>query len=901
MSSREGQEADYDDETVIVEMGSSLPAGVSAGTPASATVTIDDDDLRPYTVSLGSDTYAVDEGQSVTIEVSLNAAADRELDIPIEVSVGSAESGDYTVFDLPGGVVTFAIGESSKDFRVRALQEADYDDETVIVEIGSSLPAGVSAGTPARATVTIDDDDLRPYTVSLGSDAYSVDEGQTVEVEVSLNAAADRELDIPIDVSAGSAESGDYTVFDLSGGVVTFAVGESSKDFRVRALQEADYDDETVIVEIGSGLPARVSAGTPTRATVTIDDDDVPTIPFPTLSAPTVVVDSTDRTMIVATYSLPDPSFHYRVSLFRFDGTTYLPEPGAVYDPMSVTESEAKLSPSMSGTYRVGLQACRDAARGDCDSYVYSASSVRKLIAPTVLDVRPLHLRQAQLTWTRVPGVDNYVVEIQESGGTRASPHEKHVPSNAPTPSLIIELDAIIESSTEREGLADADAFEFRVRATEVAGLYLDSEPSEMVTITDNPIARANGDSRGAPLGEGQASLRWDRVPGVVEGRYTIRYWKLPVPSTWEGNTTWRPEKNTGDGGTSETHVDPRQTGELGSTLPWLEYTISDLELEAVYATQLNYETDDGWVYSGRDVYVWPSKDFPGDADRVATYPSFGHHALREYRYRICEETFFPEDAQRQADWVSVIEHAFEQWESAAYGFVVVTREHEACTDTSYSQDFYIAQASDDALSEVRMLGVSKANVLLFRELLLDSFKLCLLGGSACVTSRVDYSADPRRASNVLSGVDVTFNRNSFVDEPDHTPSDNDLPQTYPRLPNHVQFDICFPDVYMGAIDPDSGYSAYRNAVHEAGHALGLSDVTADWIYAVDILPFIDTTGTTYRVSHPTLPDAALNYDDQFPENYDESARKWIRYEGNCAPNPLDIMAIHSLYQTVHR
>ena len=91
------------------------------------------------------------------------------------------------------------------------------------------------------------------------------------------------------------------------------------------------------------------------------------------------------------------------------------------------------------------------------------------------------------------------------------------------------------------------------------------------------------------------------------------------------------------------------------------------------------------------------------------------------------------------------------------------------------------------------------------------------------------------------------------------------------------------------------------NAVHEAGHALGLSDVTADWIYAVDILPFIDTTGTTYRVSHPTLPDAALNYDDQFPENYDESARKWIRYEGNCAPNPLDIMAIHSLYQTVHR
>ena len=191
-----------------------------------------------------------------------------------------------------------------------------------------------------------------------------------------------------------------------------------------------------------------------------------------------------------------------------------------------------------------------------------------------------------------------------------------------------------------------------------------------------------------------------------------------------------------------------------------LTYTREKLELGEIYGVQLNYKTASGGVttqvFSARDAYVWPSKGFPGDddrPDRVATFPYFGHHADKDYGYRICRDTFFPDDTTRQDDWVNLIEHALEQWETAADGLITVTpeysnaaaKEYEPCTDMSVMRSMLFIGPEDDARSEIRMLDVNVLEAFFAsQEIASDPFKKCILGGTACVTSRVDYSRDDR-------------------------------------------------------------------------------------------------------------------------------------------------------------
>ena len=111
--------------------------------------------------------------------------------------------------------------------------------------------------------------------------------------------------------------------------------------------------------------------------------------------------------------------------------------------------------------------------------------------------------------------------------------------------------------------------------------------------------------------------------------------------------------------------------------------------------------------------------------------------------------------------------------------------------------------------------------------------------------------------------------------------------------------------------------------MHEAGYALGMSDWSllyftveglndaASWIteqvlpglpeWAFELLEEdIDPPADTYSMSHPTIPDSVLNYDDKVKWDYDESSEEWERVENEpgCSPYPFDVMALYALYQT---
>ena len=110
-------------------------------------------------VAYNSDTYSVDEGESVTITVNLSPAATEALDVPIIVETGgTAEDGDYKLSD---NSLTFDDGVPSRTFTVMANQDSDRNDETLILGFGP-LPSGVTKSGQETAKVNIDDDETQP-------------------------------------------------------------------------------------------------------------------------------------------------------------------------------------------------------------------------------------------------------------------------------------------------------------------------------------------------------------------------------------------------------------------------------------------------------------------------------------------------------------------------------------------------------------------------------------------------------------------------------------------------------------------------------------------------------------------------------------------------------------------
>ena len=123
----------------------------SGGGPAAAV------SVALMTVAYGASSYSATEGGGpVEVAVRLRPAADRAVSIPITVTAGDAEADDYTLSDLTSGQrLPFAVGDTLTCFTIEANSDEDKDQETATLGLGNALPAGVSAGTPATATLTI--------------------------------------------------------------------------------------------------------------------------------------------------------------------------------------------------------------------------------------------------------------------------------------------------------------------------------------------------------------------------------------------------------------------------------------------------------------------------------------------------------------------------------------------------------------------------------------------------------------------------------------------------------------------------------------------------------------------------------------------------------------------------
>ena len=503
-------------------------------------------------------------------------------------------------------------------------------------------------------------------------------------------------------------------------------------------------------------------------------------------------------------------------------------------------------------------------------------------------------LRKARISWDAVPNATSYTVKSTGNVKYEEDTNSDQIVKNVRTIREIGITNTYYDVNLD-EYLADSTADTFEVKAVSSSALYSDSEYSTAIKIVDNPIIRADGTTpKTASSTSGTSTIEWSRISGVTS--YTVKYRRLKgIHYNTHG---WRPNDFTvltRDGDTV--------TDSTPSSSARLKHTRNNLTIGEIYAIQLNYEQNGQKVFSGRDMFVLPSKGFPAKDRRVATYPYFAHWPDKEYRYRICEETF-PEG--KRTKWVNLINHAFEQWETATDGLITVTRDTTACPVRNRFIDiirlWHGLPRVKSHINDVYMVNDSLLSTAqaVYTDFIGDVQGLCVfVTPSACAISRAyDPLRDPK-ASNQLSNatgsnsaVDILFRKGAFEDKSIDTP-------------DSIVFNKCFPrgtitESYGGdsnTKDLDAHF-AYTTALHEAGHALGTSGAMIWEIVLED---------AQYRRAHPSIPDAVMNYDNKIVENFnpnflDSNGKKigrWLRYEHDCSPHPFDILAIYALYQHV--
>ena len=242
-------------------LGNSAASNEDGATPRSAAV------------SFGAETYAVAEGESVEVTVALDGAPGREVVVPVSAApAGGATAQGETGADWSGvpPTVTFAATDTAQTFTLTATDDTDDDDGESVALSFRTLPAGVEAGTPSAATVTIEDDDLPVVTIA--ADDTVITEEQDAEFTLSRTGLTAAALTVAVAVRQ-QAERDLLPDGAAANRTVTFAADAATAALTVELEKDTLRElagDLTVEVQEGTGY----TVGDPSRAVVPVRDAD---------------------------------------------------------------------------------------------------------------------------------------------------------------------------------------------------------------------------------------------------------------------------------------------------------------------------------------------------------------------------------------------------------------------------------------------------------------------------------------------------------------------------------------------------------------------------------------------------------------------------------------------------
>ena len=278
-----------EDFTARVAYVDSNPPHLQGG-PATATVTIEDNDLPR--VSVATDTATADEDETLWFTLTREGVTDD----PLTVNVRVTETRQMLGSGQPT-TATFDAGFSTTTLEV-ALTDDTEDEDNSVVKVTVRSGSGYSVGASASATAAALDDDYVPVTLSWDRTSVTVAERTgTVTLRAVATTTKDKrpEIDFPSFVASASFADGtaDSAAYSAGSGTMSFsqgdftrtttggppryiAVKESSVSIQPDATDEPDETFTATLAYTGSDRP-HLGLGNDVM-TVTISDQYGPLV-----------------------------------------------------------------------------------------------------------------------------------------------------------------------------------------------------------------------------------------------------------------------------------------------------------------------------------------------------------------------------------------------------------------------------------------------------------------------------------------------------------------------------------------------------------------------------------------------------------------------------------------------
>ncbi len=297
-------DGDADNESFEIAHSASAASGPYDGfeiSPVAVTTT----DAGHGVVVSESGLSVAENGGADTYAIVLNSQPAHD----VMVIVSSGTPGAATV-NAPGGTagaaqtLTFSASGSNAWNTPQMIAVAGVDDNidnpedsrssTISHAVSSSDANYHNLSLPNVMVTVIDDDDAPPPPpppppppaakpeVTLSVSPIPVAEGEEATVTVSLSQRVSSAVTIPLVLTAGAAEEGDYGALAS----IVIEANQPNGTGVIATMKDDDTDDETFTVALGT-LPEGFAAGAQTSVEVTIaDDTDVTSIASPAREVP---------------------------------------------------------------------------------------------------------------------------------------------------------------------------------------------------------------------------------------------------------------------------------------------------------------------------------------------------------------------------------------------------------------------------------------------------------------------------------------------------------------------------------------------------------------------------------------------------------------------------------------
>lgn len=251
--------------------------------------------------SATSDTFPLEDGAGDTITVNITITPSRTASITVSPSSANEDSGTpfvYTVTlsstnssattvnltrsgtatsgtDYTGAVTSVVVpaNATSASFSVTPVADTTVEpDETVIFQVANGT--GYSIGNPSSATATIVNDDYPSASIAVSPASVAEDGSANLVYTVTLSQASPSALSIGFSVGGTATSGTDYAAVNSP---LVIAAGQTSGTITVDPTPDTTVEpDETVVISLNAG--SGYTVGSPSSATGTILNDDLPTL-----------------------------------------------------------------------------------------------------------------------------------------------------------------------------------------------------------------------------------------------------------------------------------------------------------------------------------------------------------------------------------------------------------------------------------------------------------------------------------------------------------------------------------------------------------------------------------------------------------------------------------------------